>query len=896
MGCLPCAYKVFCLQLLVLYSGSNAKLCSYDQSIALVQFKQLFSFKNISSSYCDGRQQSNPKMLSWNDGTDCCSWDGVTCDMVTGQVIGLDLSCSWLHGSIPSNSSLFLLPYLETLNLGSNDFNSSLISSGFGRLISLTRLNLSNSYFSGQIPSEISQLSKMLSLDLSKNDEVRIESPVWKGLIENLTKLKELVLSEVDMSTIVLDYSLTNLSSSLSYLHLTGCNLIGPIPASLANLPQLTSLSLSYNHFSGHIPSFLSHLKQLYYLNLEQNNLVGGIPDSFVNLTQLSFLDLSWNQLTGRLPSCLKGLRNLVTLRLSGNSLNGTIPSWLFTVLPYLEVIHLRDNRFTGSIPSTIFELVNLTSIRLSSNNLSGHIELCMFARLKNLQYLYLSQNRLSVNTTLNANSTFPKLLQLGLSACNISEFPEFLRSQDRLEWLQLSENKIYGRIPNWFWDIGKDTLYNLNLSDNFLTDVEQVPLKNLRFLDLRSNLLQGSVMVLPPRLIFFSISNNKLTGEIPCSFCTAAPIEFIDLSNNSLCGPIPECLVDSITLIWLDLHLNSFNGSIPQISANGSGLVNLILNDNQFEGPLPQSLANCSRLQVLNVANNRIDDTFPHWLAQLPELLVLILRSNKFYGLIGNTDARVIFPKLRILDLSRNEFTGVLPTRYFQNLKAMMRGSNTSTVQVQYMHRFGRYYSAFFTLKGIDVEMNILSIFLVIDFSSNRFEGQIPEVVGKLNLLKMLNFSHNHLTGRIPSSLRNLTVLESLDLSSNRLVGQIPTQLTSLNFLSKLNLSHNQLEGPIPQGPQFNTFQSDSYIGNLGLCGFPLSDKCSNIDDAQEPAPTDTWSWFDWKVAMMGYASGLVIGFSIGYMAFATGRPRWLVRMVERKRIRRQSTRIFLS
>lgn len=704
MGCLPCAYKVFCLQLLVLYSGSNAKLCSHDQSIALVQFKQLFSFKNISSSYCDGRQQSNPKMLSWNDGTDCCLWDGVTCDMVTGQVIGLDLSCSWLHGSIPSNSSLFLLPYLETLNLGSNDFNSSLISSGFGRLISLTHLNLSNSYFSGQVPSEISQLSKLLSLDLSKNDEVRIESPVWKGLVENLTKLKELVLSEVDMSTIVLDYSLTNLSS-LSYLHLTGCNLIGPIPASLANLPQLTSLSLSYNHFSGHIPSFISHLKQLYYLNLEQNNLVGAIPDSFVNLTQLSFLDLSWNQLTGRLPSCLKGLRNLVTLRLSDNSLNGTIPSWLFTVLPYLEVIHLRDNRFTGSIPSTIFELVNLTSIRLSSNNLSGHVELCMFARLKNLQYLYLSQNRLSVNTTLNANSTFPKLLQLGLSACNISEFPEFLRSQDRLEWLQLSENKIYGRIPNWFWDIGKDTLYNLNLSDNFLTDVEQVPLKNLRFLDLRSNLLQGSVMVLPPRLIFFSISNNKLTGEIPSSFCTAAPIEFIDLSNNSLSGPIPECLVDSITLIWLDLHLNSFNGSIPQISANGNGLVNLILNDNQFEGPLPQSLANCSGLQVLNVANNRIDDTFPHWLAQLPELLVLIMRSNKFYGLIGNTDARVIFPKLRILDLSRNEFTGVLPTRYFQILKAMMRGSNTSTDHVQYMHRFGRYYSAFFTLKGIDVE-----------------------------------------------------------------------------------------------------------------------------------------------------------------------------------------------
>lgn len=48
---------------------------------------------------------------------DCCTWDGVTCDLLTGHVIGLDLSCSLLNGIIYANSSLFQLRHLQTLNL-----------------------------------------------------------------------------------------------------------------------------------------------------------------------------------------------------------------------------------------------------------------------------------------------------------------------------------------------------------------------------------------------------------------------------------------------------------------------------------------------------------------------------------------------------------------------------------------------------------------------------------------------------------------------------------------------------------------------------------------------------------------------------------------------------------
>ena len=172
-------------------------LCSQDLSSALLQFKQLFSLSEY--VYCD---ISYPKMESWKEGTDCCSWDGVTCDSVRGDVIGLDLSCSWLYGTIPYNASLFLLPHLQRLNLAFNYFYYSQISSGFGRFAKLRYLNLSWSNFEGQVPLKLSHLSQLSSLDLSRNYRVSFETSVVKRLVQNLTKLRELHLDYVDMSSV----------------------------------------------------------------------------------------------------------------------------------------------------------------------------------------------------------------------------------------------------------------------------------------------------------------------------------------------------------------------------------------------------------------------------------------------------------------------------------------------------------------------------------------------------------------------------------------------------------------------------------------------------------------------------------------------------------------------
>ena len=91
-------------------------ICHQEQSSALLQFKNSFSLPhdNSISFHRDLYHgiQSYAKTNSWINGTYCCTWNGITCDNKTGHVIGIDISCSQLQGTVHSNSGLFSLQHL----------------------------------------------------------------------------------------------------------------------------------------------------------------------------------------------------------------------------------------------------------------------------------------------------------------------------------------------------------------------------------------------------------------------------------------------------------------------------------------------------------------------------------------------------------------------------------------------------------------------------------------------------------------------------------------------------------------------------------------------------------------------------------------------------------------
>ena len=85
-------------------------------------------------------------------------------------------------------------------------------------------------------------------------------------------------------------------------------------------------------------------------LELKENRLIGPIPAAIAQLPQLDNLDLRENQLSGELPVEISHMTNLRSVVLSDNLLSGTIPASIW-LMPSLKMIWLQGNRFTGDIP-----------------------------------------------------------------------------------------------------------------------------------------------------------------------------------------------------------------------------------------------------------------------------------------------------------------------------------------------------------------------------------------------------------------------------------------------------------------------------------------------------------------------------------------------------------------
>ena len=736
---------------LEIYGASGQ--CLSDQQSLLLQLKNSLVFDTAASKF---------NLVDWNQTTDCCSWDGVSCN--EGRVIGLSLSNKSIIAGIHEDSSLFKLRYLKSLDLSFNNFGTS-IPSSFGKLPQLVYLNLSFNNFTGPIP----------SFEMSKN-------------------LTELVLSH------------NSLTGAISSAHLEG-------------------------------------LSKLVVLDLQNNLLNGIIPPSLFALPSLEMIQLSYNQFQGQLPD---------------------LPNASFSVLRFLD---LSSNNFEGSIPLSIFKLGKLSVLSLAFNKLNSTIQLDMIQGLRNLSNLDLSYNNLYFNASGDHTtwSSFPRVSTLKLASCKLRVFP-FLMNQPNLFQLDISDNLIQGIVPNWIWGIGNGSLHHLNLSHNSLVGIQEpysLP-PNLDILDLHSNQIRGMIPVPPPftrytdfsdnnftsfipadignnlsGAIFFSVSNNKLTGIIPDSICNATNIQVLDLSNNGLTGTIPSCLIERIdTLGVLNLQGNNFSGSIPDSFSVDCSLRTIDFNANSIEGQVPKSLANCNSLEILNLGSNKIMDEFPCFLMNISTLRVLVLGSNKFYGPIGCASTNGTSSVLQIVDLAHNNFSGKLPIPWLRKSVALIANESDAQTKLNLLNfeffvsnQPMNYMDAItVTSKGHNMEIHkILTIFTYVDLSSNNFQDSIPEEIGKLQGLYTLNLSNNALTGEIPSSIGNMRILESLDLSRNNLSGTIPTSLGELSFLSYLDLSFNHLFGRIPQSTQLQTFSADSFMGNEGLCGFPLQKTCSN-------------------------------------------------------------------
>uniref|UniRef100_A0A0E0MGC6 non-specific serine/threonine protein kinase n=1 Tax=Oryza punctata TaxID=4537 RepID=A0A0E0MGC6_ORYPU len=447
----------------------------------------------------------------------------------------------------------------------------------------------------------------------------------------------------------------------------------------------------------------------------------------------------------------LWNITSLTDLNLMGTHLHGQIPDEL-NAMASLQVLDLSYNGNKITMPRSLRSLCNLRVLDLDSGLASSDIgdlmqNLPQKCSSNMLQELYLPNNGMT-----GTLPDYDKLMHLtGLRVLDLSynnltgSVPRSMGNFAGLDTLDLSFNNLTGLVPageGYF--AGLSTLV---LSENFLTG--QIP-EEIGYL--------GSLTTL-------DLYGNHLSGHVPSEIGTLANLTYFDISRNDLDGVITEeHFARLATLTMIDLSLNPLKIEVgsewkPPFSLEKANFSHCSI------GPLfPSWLQWQMDLSCLDISNTGINDRLPDWL---------------------NT----AFPKMAVLDISKNSIFGGLPANLeTMSIQELYLSSNQLTGHIPKLPR------------------NIT----ILDISINSLSGPLQKIQSP-KLLSLILFS-NHITGKIPESICESQDLFILDLANNLLVGELP-RCDSMETMRYLLLSNNSLSGEFPQ-----FVQSCTNLGFLDL------------------------------------------------------------------------------
>ncbi|OXU20991.1 hypothetical protein TSAR_016495 [Trichomalopsis sarcophagae] len=684
--------------------------------------------------------------------------------------------------------------------------------------------------------------STLLHLDLSDNELSHLEDGALLGM-ENLLVLN---VSHNDLSR--LNSDVFKGAYSLEQLDISG-NFLEEFPTEpLRYQKDLKFLNISNNLITELERSHLTDLQDLQVLDLSRNSIDRLGANVFSSLASLVQLDLSFNALRTIEESSFEGLTNLKWLSLQDNNIL-LVPSSALSRLPSLIHLHLEFNRiaalsseiFRASVPRLIslsltrnlvrelparlfFHFDKLMSIDLSGNMIPTVSQLTFLGVEDTLIFLDLSYNRLTSVGELQLRN----LVSLNLAGNQLRKVsPETFKHLQRLQYLNISDNPLYGGFPPVF----PRTLLSLDVSRTGLQVLPAILLLNLEYLET------------------ISLTGNKLQQLSEGTFKNHLNLSSIDLSNNAITELGNGSFVGLVNLYSLNLSGNKLRVFRGEHFDTGTGLQVLDLSNNLLEHMTTTAFLIHPRLRSVNLSGNRLTSFTNDLIKTLQFLERLDLSNNRLTVVKEFTFSQV--SRLRELSLASNLIESVEELA-FHNSTQLQR-LDLSRNRLETLNE--RMLEGIFRLEKFDLTDNRLSSLPEsildasrvrslesINLSGNRFaeipiralerqtahlsdlrisRNRLSEIFTQdvINKVKLLDISENSLSEKAVAGLLNeAKVLRTLNVANCGI-----SRLTKLEapFLRHLNLSNNQLESIEQHALERTTMLEELLVSNNRLKSF---------------------------------------------------------------------------
>jgi hypothetical protein len=661
---------------------------------------------------------------------------------------------NFMNGTLPSE--LLEIRTIQTFNVEVNSFSGSL-SSSIGGATSLLLLELEQNSLTGSIPSELGLLTGLTDFRLFEN------------LFSNSLPLELCNLTSVSTFEIEQNMFTGNLPGCLSRLNLSSFEVFenmfsGPISTEFCTCSAKYFMAYD-NLFSGPLPDCIGEMADVEVLYVFSNMLSSSLPTSFGGMSSLMELEAYSNLLSGRLSESLCNLSSIQQILIGPNYFSNSLPTCL-NVLSAVTEFEIENNFISGpfvasQLPPTVIDL------GLFNNIMSGLLP-TEVANLVQVQYLYIQDN----NFEGTIGSEFALLTNLRAFQCSYNSLsgtiPEIFGGMSALEIIYVSNCNLYGPLPT------------------------QLVTKNLQYIDVANNSITGSI---PASYYYSSAVNfyangNFLTGTMSKTLWDEwIGLKVLSLSNNLLSGELPNDVDKMISLEAMFVASNYFSGTLPVHVGDQANLRAYQVSDTFISGAIPSELSDMHRLESLNISGNflsgNLDKLFQNE-SSLPRLIVIDVSQNGFTGEVpsalfdGNPyRSRLLTDAL----LYSNCFDSSIPTAVCSaaNLTTMIFDSMSSAPACQ--HNFG----------------TMRSIFKVV-ISSIDLGGTIPDCVWSMPALHTLHISGNGLHGTLGEIAVGATSLIDVSLASNRLIGSIPDSWQTWGRFTQLDLSSNKLTGVLVQ------------------------------------------------------------------------------------------------